>query len=247
MLARCVERLRAARKIAVLTGAGISTESGIPDFRSPNGLWQRREVRESITRSCFFHQPERFYRYFQELFLPWTDIEPNGAHRALAQLEQKYGKWVAVATQNIDGLHQAAGSSQVAELHGHLRTAACPDCGAVYDMAEVRQALDQKRTPACECGGVIKPDVVLFGDSLDPDTWVKAQVWMQQADLIFCIGTSLTVTPANTLIDRRRRDSALIIINLEPTAWDDDADFVFHEKAGELLPRLVGQLDGQFF
>lgn len=240
-LAQCAERLRKAEKIAALTGAGISTESGISDFRSPNGLWQKAEVREAITRSCFLYRPERFYHYFNLLFLPWTDIKPNQAHLAIADMEHKLGKWVGIATQNIDGLHQEAGSPNVAELHGNLRYATCQKCGTKHEMGVVRESLAKDDLPLCDCGGVLKPDVVLFEDALDPETWKKAQVWMLQADVILCVGTSLTVTPANTLIHRRQHDSTLVIINLEPTAYDEDADFVFHGKAGEILPQLVLQ------
>ncbi|MDD4587538.1 MAG: NAD-dependent deacylase [Heliobacteriaceae bacterium] len=238
-LVECAKILRKAEKIAVLTGAGISTESGIPDFRSPNGLWQKREAREATTRSCFFYDVDTFYHYFAQLFLGWTGIKPNPAHIALAALEHELGKLVFIVTQNIDGLHQMAGSTNVAELHGNLRTATCPKCQKQYDMIMVREALAAKQQPLCECGRVVKPDVVLFEDPLDPYTWRQAQVWTMKADVVLCVGTSLTVSPANTLVYNRRNDSTLVILNTEPTRYDSQADFVFREKAGEVLSRML--------
>ncbi|QGG47551.1 NAD-dependent protein deacylase [Heliorestis convoluta] len=235
----CAAFLQSASKIAVLSGAGISTESGIPDFRSSNGLWQKEEVREAITRSCFSRQPERFYYYFSQLFLSWTDIKPNQGHLALADLENEQGKWVGIATQNIDGLHQVAGSKQVIELHGNLRHAVCQKCGTAKVMNGIKEKLENKMIPLCDCGGILKPKVVLFGDPLDMQEFRKAQIWMAQADLIFCLGTSLTVTPANTLLQHRRHDSKLVIINLEATPYDREADYVFHAKVGEILPVIV--------
>ncbi|MTV49785.1 NAD-dependent protein deacylase [Heliobacillus mobilis] len=238
-LSLCAQRVQAAQRIAVLTGAGISTESGIPDFRSPSGLWRKPEVQSAITRETFFIQPQNFYKYFTELFLEWQEVFPNAGHLALSNLE-RMGKTVRIATQNIDGLHQAAGSSQVIELHGHLRTATCPKCKAKESMETVKTSLKQSELPKCSCGAILKPDVVLFGDPLDLDDWNTAQEWMRQADLLLCVGTSLTVTPANSLILRRHSDSTLVIINKEPTMYDHMADFVFHGMAGTVLPKLWG-------
>ncbi|KAB2952395.1 NAD-dependent deacylase [Heliorestis acidaminivorans] len=235
----CAKHVQSATRIAVLSGAGISTESGIPDFRSTDGLWQNSEVREAITRSCFSRQPERFYYYFSQLFLSWSDIKPNQGHQALADLEKKLGKWVGIATQNIDGLHQEAGSTNIVELHGNLRYAVCQKCGTTKSMNGIKEKIQQKIVPLCDCGGILKPKVVLFGDPLDMQEFRKAQVWMSQADLIFCLGSSLTVTPANTLLSHRRNDSTLVIINLEPTVYDEEADFLFQGLVGEILPVLV--------
>lgn len=238
-LQKCAEKLAAAKKVAVLTGAGISTESGIPDFRSPGGLWEKAEVRNAITRDCFYGKPDVFYHHFNQLFLPWDDVHPNQGHQALADLEHKHGKWVGIATQNIDGLHQKAGSTQVAELHGHLHTATCPRCQNMIPMEAVKANLKEGELPKCDCGQFYKPDVVLFGDMLPQDIWHKAMVWMGQADFIFCVGTSLTVTPANTLILRRHSECTLCIINKEPTQFDHAADFVFHGSAGEMLTSFL--------
>ncbi|MBC9785589.1 NAD-dependent deacylase [Heliobacterium chlorum] len=238
-LSSCTQRVQEAQRIAVLTGAGISTESGIPDFRSPSGLWRNPEVQAAITRDTFFIRPQHFYRYFKELFLEWREVSPNTGHLALSKLEQM-GKVVGIATQNIDGLHQSAGSSQVIELHGHLRTATCPKCKAKESMETVKALLKRSELPKCSCGTILKPDVVLFGDPLDMDDWKAAQAWMMKADVVLCVGTSLTVTPANSLILRRRSDSTLIIINKEPTMYDHLADFIFHGMAGTLLPKLIG-------
>ncbi|HEY8426582.1 MAG TPA: Sir2 family NAD-dependent protein deacetylase [Limnochordales bacterium] len=216
---RLVEAMMQARHCVVLTGAGISTESGIPDFRSPGvGLWERLDPMEVMSAAAFWRDPVRFYRVAAETWLPplWQ-ARPNVAHRVLAQLERQ-GLVRAVITQNIDGLHQRAGSRRVLEVHGHVRSARCTRCGRTYDLPELvarLQAGDQE--PYCTCGGPIKPAVVLFGDPMPP-VFEEAIAEAARADLMVVVGSSLVVDPANSLPALAQR---VAINNLEPT-WVDN-------------------------
>lgn len=241
-LAAVADCIRQAQSVVALTGAGISTESGIPDFRSATGIYsQRQDAMELLSLSTFRRDPERFYRFFREAFLRWGDLQPNRGHRALAALE-KMGKLRAIVTQNIDGLHQKAGSSRVLELHGNLQTATCHSCGRQYPMEVVRN--DQAPVPLCpECHHPLQPDIVLFEQAL-PEQVVWAAVHaIENCQLLLVVGTSLTVAPACNLVDVRPPGARLVIINNDPTPYDPTADYIIRGSAGAILEELVNLLN----
>ncbi len=219
-------------------GAGVSTESGIPDFRSEDGLYhqQYQYPPETIISHSFYQRdPEEFYRFYKDRMI-FRDAKPNAAHLALAKLEQQ-GKLKAVITQNIDGLHQAAGSREVLELHGSIYRNYCTRCGRFYGLEAVMHA---DGVPRCECGGIVKPDVVLYEEGLDMETMNKSVSYIREADVLIVGGTSLVVYPAAGLIDyyRGRR---LVLINQSATAVDGRADLVINGKIGEVLSQVVGE------
>ncbi len=221
-----------SRRIVFFGGAGVSTESGIPDFRSVDGLYHQKfdYPPETILSHSFFRShPEEFYRFYKEKMLV-LDVEPNRAHKALAALEQQ-GKLSAVVTQNIDGLHQKAGSKQVFELHGSIHRNYCQKCRKFYSPEFVQQSVG---IPRCSCGGTIKPDVVLYEESLDDRCIMGAVRAIAEADLLIVGGTSLTVYPAAGLI-RYYRGSRLVLINRDETPYDDEASLVFRESIGQVL------------
>ena len=219
-------------------GAGVSTESGIPDFRSVDGLYNQSYTYppETIISHSFFQQdPEEFYRFYKEKML-CLDARPNAAHRKLAQLERE-GKLVAVVTQNIDGLHQAAGSERVYELHGSIHRNYCMKCHKFFDGGHIKAA---KELPLCDvCGGLIKPDVVLYEEPLDAAVMEGAIAAISQADLLMVGGTSLAVYPAAGLLQYYRGDR-LVLINKTPTPYDSRADLILSGKIGELFNRIEG-------
>lgn len=222
--------------IVFFGGAGVSTESGIPDFRSVDGLYHQKyaDPPETILSHTFYRRKkEEFYRFYHEKMLV-TDALPNAAHEKLAQLEQQ-GKLKAVVTQNIDGLHQKAGSKNVLELHGSIHRNYCEKCGKFFD-AEYMQA--QKGVPHCDaCGGDVKPDVVLYEEGLDEKTLEKAVFYISHADVLIVGGTSLVVYPAAGLIDYYRGNK-LVLINRDETGAEAYADLVIHGKIGEILAQV---------
>ena len=236
---RLASILKASRRLVVFTGAGISVPSGIPDFRSADGLYNRDsglKVRpeEIISRSFFDRRPELFYEFYRSAMI-YPDAKPNEAHRFFASLE-KDGRDVAVVTQNIDGLHQAAGSSRVFELHGSVLRNLCMKCGAKYGLDAV---LTKESVPHCpRCGGVIKPDVVLYEEGLDNDVLSGAVHALRQADTLIVAGTSLTVYPAAGLI-HYFRGSHLVLINRDATPMDAQCDLVIHDSVGKVLGSLA--------
>lgn len=224
-----------SKSIVFFGGAGVSTESGIPDFRSEDGLYRQKysyPPEEIISHTFFVRNPEVFFEFYKDKMMA-LDAKPNPAHQALARLEQE-GKLTAVITQNIDGLHQAAGSKNVLELHGSIHRNYCQKCGKFYDAAYVKTS---KGIPRCECGGVIKPDVVLYEESLDARVLEGALEDIQQADLLIIGGTSLVVYPAAGLVNYYRGDR-LVLINKSPTPYDRKADLVLTGSIGELLGQL---------
>ena len=224
-----------SRRIVFFGGAGVSTESGIPDFRSVDGLYHQKfdYPPETILSHSFFRShPEEFYRFYKEKMLV-LDVEPNRAHKALAALEQQ-GKLSAVVTQNIDGLHQKAGSKQVFELHGSIHRNYCQKCRKFYGPEFVQQSVG---IPRCSCGGTVKPDVVLYEESLDDRCIMGAVRAIAEADLLIVGGTSLTVYPAAGLI-RYYRGSRLVLINRDETPYDNYADLVIHRKLGDVFTQL---------
>jgi NAD-dependent deacetylase len=240
---RVAAYLAAAEGIAVLTGAGISTESGIPDFRGPNGVWTTKpESMKLVHIEDYVRDPQVRVRAWQErMHHPAWTATPNAGHRALVELERR-GSLLALMTQNIDGLHQAAGSERVLELHGTIHRAKCLSCDRRTPMQE---QLDRVRAgdpdPACiDCGGIQKSATVAFGEHLDPLVLEAAIVASSACDLFLAIGTTLTVQPAATLaMDAHRRGAPLVILNQGETALDDQADAVLREPIGEVLPTIV--------
>lgn len=222
--------------IVFFGGAGVSTESGIPDFRSVDGLYNQQYdyPPETILSHTFFRRnTEEFYRFYRAKMLA-LDAKPNAAHKKLAQWEQE-GKLKAVVTQNIDGLHQAAGSKMVYELHGSVHRNYCQKCGAFYD---ARYILESQGIPKCErCGGIIKPDVVLYEEGLDDATMRGAIRAISHADVLIIGGTSLVVYPAAGLIDYFK-GSHLILINKSKTERDSQADLIINDKIGEVFKQL---------
>lgn len=218
-------------------GAGVSTESGIPDFRSVDGLYNQsyKYPPETIISHSFFTQDTaEFYRFYKEKML-YLEAQPNAAHKKLAQLEAA-GKLAAIVTQNIDGLHQAAGSKHVLELHGSIHRNYCLRCYQSYDAAYVKAA---EGIPLCKhCGGTIKPDVVLYEESLDEETMARAVKAIREADLMIVGGTSLAVYPAAGLINYYR-GSRLVLINKASTPYDSHADLILTGKIGEILSQIT--------
>lgn len=228
-----------SRRSVALTGAGVSTESGLPDFRSDSGLWAGVDPLEVASLSAFQRRPQAFYHFYRTRLAQLGGAQPNAAHRALVALEV-HGL-SAVITQNVDGLHQAAGSRRVIELHGNLREAACPACGWRGPIALITDALDRGELPACPvCGGRPKPNVVLFEELLPADAYEAAEREIRSADILLVVGSSLQVTPAAWLPEvARAHGAAIIIANDEPTVMDGVADVILRGRAGTVLPELV--------
>ena len=221
--------------IVFFGGAGVSTESGIPDFRSVDGLYNQKwkYPPETILSASFFaRDPEEYYRFHREK-LVIDGVEPNRAHLRLAELERE-GKLRAVVTQNIDGLHQAAGSKNVLELHGSIHRAYCSRCRKPYPADAINKG---EGVPRCSCGGVLRPDIVLYEEALDEDVMSAAVHYIRQAEVLIVGGTSLNVYPAAGLI-RYYRGNKLALVNLSQTPYDEYADLVIHERIGEVFSRV---------
>lgn len=223
-------------RIVFFGGAGVSTESGIPDFRSVDGLYHQKydyPPEEILSHSFFIAKPAEFFRFYRDkLLLP--DVKPNAAHLKLAEWE-KQGKLIGIVTQNIDGLHQAAGSKLVYELHGSVHRNYCQKCRKFFPPEYIRDSQDP--VPMCPCGGRIKPDVVLYEEGLDNDVVSGAIDAISHADLLIVAGTSLTVYPAAGLI-RYFRGKHIVLINRDATPMDRECDLVIHDKVGQVLSSL---------
>lgn len=222
-------------RIVFFGGAGVSTESGIPDFRSVDGLYNQKfdyPPERIISHSFYKQDPSYFFRFYREKMLP-LGFEPNVTHRKLSQWEQE-GKLLGVVTQNIDGLHQKAGSRRVYELHGSVLRNYCVKCGKFHSAEFVKNHPD---VPHCDCGGIVKPDVVLYEESLDGNTIEGAVTAIENADLLIVAGTSLTVYPAAGLI-RYYRGSRMVLINKDVTPFDHQADLVFHCPLGDIFSKI---------
>ena len=225
-----------SNNIVFFGGAGVSTESGIPDFRSVDGLYHQKYdyPPETILSHTFYRRhTDEFYRFYKDKML-CLDAKPNAAHLALAKWEQE-GKLKAIVTQNIDGLHQAAGSKRVYELHGSVLRNYCEDCGKFYDVNYVK---DAEGVPKCSCGGVIKPYVVLYEEGLDDSTIRGAVKAISEADMLIIGGTSLVVYPAAGLIDYYN-GSKLVVINKSSTGRDEQADLVIQGSIGEVFTQVL--------
>lgn len=236
---------RQAKRAVVLTGAGISTPSGIPDFRSEGtGLWSKNEAMEVASLSTFRYEPSKFYEWFRPLANRITNAAPNAAHIALAELGQA-GYIDTVITQNIDVLHQKAGSTKVIEMHGTLRTLSCTQCFHQFEATPFLEPfVSQGIIPDCpDCGAILKPDVILFGEQLPQKAWFEALHAARNCDLMLVVGSSLEVLPVAGLpMQTLDRGGHLIIINQTPTYLNVRADIVFNEDAATLLPTLAEQV-----
>ena len=224
-----------SHNIVFFGGAGVSTESNIPDFRSTDGLYNQQYAyppETMLSHSFYVHNPEEFYRFYWDKSI-YPDAKPNAAHESLARLEQQ-GKLKAVITQNIDGLHQAAGSKEVLELHGSVLRNYCTKCHKLYSLQDL---YEKKGVPLCSCGGHIKPDVVLYEEGLNQETLNKAVNYIENADVLIVGGTSLTVYPAAGLIDFYHGNK-LVLINKDTTSMDNKANLVIHDAIGATLASL---------
>ena len=251
------EMMKKASRIVFLGGAGVSTESGIPDFRSENGVFQATKEfgyppEVLISHTFFMKRTAEFYRYYRKNLL-YPDAKPNPAHAALSKMEwgsaspekkeKPRGKLTAVITQNIDNLHQAAGSKNVLELHGSVYRNYCMKCRKYYSLNELIAKLDEAEDgiPRCSCGGIIKPDVVLYEEGLDQKTLIQSVHHIEQADMMIIGGTSLMVYPAAGLCDYFRGNN-LVVINLSDTAKETGATLAIHRPIGEVLHEAVSIL-----
>jgi NAD-dependent deacetylase len=238
---RAAELIRRSNHMIALTGAGHSTPSGIPDFRSPeSGLWEKANPMLVASIWAFRLNPKTFYDWIRPLMHTLLEARPNAAHEALADLEQM-GYLKALITQNIDNLHQRAGSRRVLELHGHLREATCIRCYKVVPIdAAMEQSVLNGRVPHCECGGVLKPNVILFGEQLPVRVFNEAVAAARRSDLILIAGSSLEVTPAADIpYVALEHGAKAILVNLQPTCFDDRADVVIHGDVAVVLPAIV--------
>jgi len=240
------ELIRARQPCVVLTGAGVSTESGIPDFRSPTGLWAQFDPLEYGSIEAFRRDPVRVWSFYKPRVAMLTGAEPNPAHLALAELE-RLGFVEAVVTQNIDLLHARAGSREVVEVHGSIRTATCPGCGASQPLERVLQLLEQAEAPACpDCGAILKPDVVFFGELLPVAAIERASELAREARLLLVVGSALEVYPVAGLPQETLGSGGeLAIVNRGPTPYDAQASLRLEGSAGEVLAEVAAALRGE--
>ena len=227
--------VRQSDNIVFFGGAGVSTESGIPDFRSPDGLYNQKykyPPEEIISHSFYESNPEEFFRFYRDRML-YPDAKPSTTHKVLARLEQE-GKLTGIVTQNIDGLHQKAGSKHVVELHGSVLRNYCERCGKFYGIDAI---LNSTGVPRCDCGGIIKPDVVLYEESLSMDNITEAVRLITNAEVLIVGGTSLGVYPAAGMIDYYKGNK-LVLINKSATPYDGRADLLIHAPLGEVFGRI---------
>lgn len=234
-LEQLINWINESKRIVFFGGAGVSTESGIPDFRSADGLYHQRfeyPPEQIISHSFFCRNPEYFFEFYREKMLP-LGYEPNVTHRKLSQWEQE-GRLLRVITQNIDGLHQKAGTQLISELHGSVLRNYCMRCHKSYSAQFIK---DASGVPKCSCGGIIKPDVVLYEESLDGDTLEASIAAIVECDLLIVAGTSLTVYPAAGLINYYHGDR-LVLINRDSTPFDYRADLVLHMSLGDVFSQL---------
>lgn len=242
---RAAALIRAAKHMVAFTGAGHSTASGIPDFRSPgSGLWEKSNPMLVASIWAFRLNPQHFYDWIRPMAEIMLDAQPNAAHQALASLEA-CGPLKAIITQNIDNLHQRAGNRHVLELHGHMREATCVRC---YEIVPIDPSFEQKvragQVPYCHCGGVYKPNVILFGEQLPVRVLNEAIAEARRCDLMLIAGSSLEVTPASEIpLIAQESGARTILVNLQPTDFDSRADVVIHGDVAEVLPRIVAAME----
>lgn len=240
-LARAVDWVRGAERICVLTGAGVSAESGVPTFRASDGLWEGHRIEDVASPEGFRRDPRLVWQFYNARRANVKTVKPNPGHLALAALEQRWGDRFTLVTQNVDGLHRAAGSRNLLEVHGSLYRTLCLGCDEVMD----RGLEPLGETPLCECGGRLRPDIVWFGEALPPDVWEAAATAAYECDLFLVVGTSAVVHPAASLVPiaKRGAHSAKVIeINLAPTEASTLADIGLYGPSGAVLPKLVERL-----
>ena len=237
---KAAQMIKKSRSSVVLTGAGVSTDSGIPDFRSPgSGLWEKVDPMEALSSKVLYNNPEKFYNLGFKIITSMKNAVPNEAHYMIAKLEE-LGFIDLVVTQNIDGLHHKAGSRNVHEVHGTTRTCSCDNCGEKYDTALIEKKVKEGEIPPrCRCRGIIRPDVVLFGDML-PDCFYESIKKVEEADLLIVIGSSLSVSPVNHFADICKK---LMIINLGETSYDNKSDIIIRENISNALEKIMEYID----
>jgi len=238
------ENIERSENIVAFTGAGISAESGIPTYRGAGGLWDKYDPNLYASIDHFYKDPSYYWNFFREVRYPkLKEVKPNKGHYALAELEKR-GNLKTVITQNIDGLHQDAGSLSVVELHGSTRIITCLNCSKEYSMDEVFPMLNSEIPPLCtECKGILRPAVVFFGESLNPHVLNAAYEKIKTCDFLIAVGSSLVVYPAADIpLRAKQRGALLAIINKDSTPLDHLADFVLHDEAGKILPQIVENL-----
>ena len=235
------DQIKENKKIVFVTGAGISQESGIPTFRGKDGLWRNYNAMELATIDAFYENPKLVWEWYNERRENIFSVSPNQGHKAIAELE-KYAK-VIILTQNIDGLHQKAGSSKVLELHGSIVKIKCTVC----DFRDEIITKFSEIPPLCKCGNILRPDVVWFGESLQEDVWKHAMIQAGQCDLMIIVGTSLVVSPANTLpIYAKQNNAYLIEINPEKTEMSSEMDLTINDTSANVLPKIVSMFKERF-
>jgi NAD-dependent deacetylase len=241
-LNRATDWLHHAERVSVLTGAGVSAESGVPTFRASDGLWEGHRIEDVASPEGFTRDPRLVWDFYNARRANVKTVQPNPGHRALAQLEDRWGDRFTLITQNVDGLHRAAGSKNVLEIHGSLHRTRCLECEEVKDRGLETLA----PMPLCECGGLLRPDIVWFGEGLPEDVWSAAMIAAHDCDVLLVVGTSAVVHPAASLIPiakRGRNPGAKVIeINLTKTEASRFADAGLYGPSGEVLPRLVEKL-----
>lgn len=230
--------IKKASNVCFFGGAGVSTGSGLLDFRSKDGLYNIKSkygcsYEEMLSIDYFLKRPITFYKFYKE-FMIKDGVKPNKAHYTLAKFDEVYNN-LSIVTQNIDGLHQLAGSSKVTEIHGTIYNNFCPKC---YKQYGIKKIIDSDPLPRCSCGGIIRPDVILYGEQLDSISWYEAADAFSKAEVLIIGGTSLNVYPAADLI-QYYKGNCLIIINKDVTPYDHLANFVFHEDIGEVLEKIM--------
>ena len=237
-----MEYLQKSRRGWAFTGAGVSTPSGIPDFRGPDGLWRKYDPERVSTIEAFEKRPEEFFSFWMHRFELMRKAEPNEVHRMLARLEE-LGYLKGVITQNIDGLHRKAGSKAVLEIHGNAWIGTCRGCGRKYELEWMAERAREEGVARCGCGALVKPDVVLFGEQLTP-AFDRAWEEVRRCDLLFVLGSSLQVWPAAELVPLAARNGAAVIIaNRDPTPYDDLADLVVRGELAELAREVLKRLE----
>jgi len=235
-----LEKWRSAKSVAVLTGAGISAESGVPTFRGDEGLWKKFKPEELATVDAFLRNPELVWEWYQHRRQILSEVQPNPGHLALRDMEERFEQF-ALITQNIDGLHQKAGNRRVVELHGNIRRNRCLDCGKIYETLGPEQ---EATVPTCTCKGPIRPDVVWFGESLPPEALEEAFHAAAHCEVFLSIGTSAVVHPAAYLPLVALQHGAYVVeVNIEPTVISPQVNESVQGRAGEVLPKLVKALD----
>lgn len=237
-ISKLVDIIKESNNIVFFGGAGVSTESGIPDFRSKDGLYNQKYSKDPeymLSKNCFYNEPEEFYKFYFDKMI-FKNIEPNDCHKALKKLEE-LGKLQAIITQNIDGLHQKAGSTNVIELHGNVNQLKCLNCDKEYELNSIKH----ESVPKCNCGGVLKPEVVLYGEQLNNEDLNKAIYYINNCDTLIVGGTSLVVYPAAGLLNYFMGYN-LILINKEKTPFDVQANLVIHEPIGKVFKKVMKEL-----